>query len=154
MSSWIWSGGGVWNDDVKSSFLFCGAELNGIDIWECHIWHRQLFKNIVYVGSYEHFTVQFFLFHVYCNLTKSVANRSDGRLNFLAFLVMARQPMSPVEPTLMPTGTSTLIPSALQMATLRCVADTFSSVGLFFNQVGELIWRCTSLTSPTVTSCP
>ena len=36
----------------------------------------QLFKNIAYVGSFEHFSVQLFL-HVFCNSTKTSANSSD-----------------------------------------------------------------------------
>ena len=36
----------------------------------------QLSKNIAYVGSFEHFSVQLFL-HVFCNSTKTSANSSD-----------------------------------------------------------------------------
>ena len=35
----------------------------------------QLLKNIAYVGSFKHFSVQFFL-HVFCNSTKTCANSS------------------------------------------------------------------------------
>ena len=36
----------------------------------------QLFKNIAYVGCFKHFSVQLFL-HVFCNSTKSSANRNN-----------------------------------------------------------------------------
>ena len=42
---------------------WAGAELNGINTWECHIWHPwtpSFLKNIAYVGSFKHFSVQLF----------------------------------------------------------------------------------------------
>ena len=45
----------AWNDDVKSFFCIVGTS---------------------WMGSFEHFSVQFFL-HVFCNSTKTSANSSD-----------------------------------------------------------------------------
>ena len=52
-----------WNDNVRSFFAlwgrveWAGAKLNGIDTWVCDIWHPWT-KNIAYVGSFKHFSVQ------------------------------------------------------------------------------------------------
>ena len=46
----------AWNDDVKSFFLHCGDQLTSLN--------PQLFKNIAYVGSFKHVSVQL-LFYMY-----------------------------------------------------------------------------------------
>ena len=59
----------AWNDDVKSFFCIVGTSWMGLVRVDWH-WHMgmsyltslnpQLIKNIAYVGSFEHFSVQLF----------------------------------------------------------------------------------------------
>ena len=59
----------------RSFFALWGrVELAGAESYLTSL-NPQLFKNIAYVGSFEHFFVQFFL-HVCCNSTKTSANSS------------------------------------------------------------------------------
>ena len=61
------------------------AELNGIDTGMSYLTslNPQLSKNIAYVGSFAHFSVQLFL-HVFCNSTKTSANSSDVQSQIIA----------------------------------------------------------------------
>ena len=73
-----------WNDNVKSFFCIVGTSWMG---WGRVEWYwqmgmsyltslnAQLSKNIAYVGSFKHFSVQLFL-HVFCKSTKTSANSS------------------------------------------------------------------------------